>query len=426
MKHLITTLSLAVILCGCQASKSKQGEESIRSISFIDRNGMAETVSNKIRLKQYKDTDFQQRQSYQKILRIYDRDKNGNIKAKMTSYYANGQPKQYLEIVNSRAFGPYIEWHDNGKIKLQVCVIGGEPDLNKEAEESWLFDGHALVWDREGQQIADFNYEKGKLTGYSNEFHANGTVWRRTPYRDSLPHGTEETFLENGDLLQFVNYENGRRHGTSKRFWTPGELAVEEHFVQGKLEFGRYHDKQGHLVAQINDGDGFRATFSRNHISELHEFKNGIPEGEVKVFGSDRKLFRQYQVKNETKHGVETEYYEQPHLRDQPKMSITWFEGKIQGIAKTWYENGVQESNREMSGNAKNGLATAWYQDGNLMLIEEYEFDKLVRGEYFRRGDKYPVSQVRDGKGTVTLFDPEGNFLQKINYQGGIPAPQAS
>ncbi len=401
-------------------------DESLRSISFIDRNGMAETVSNKERLKLYKNTNFSGPQSYQKILRIYDRDKQGNIKAKMTSYYDNGQPKQYLEIINSRAYGPYIEWHDNGQIKLQVCVIGGEPDLNTAAEETWLFEGHAIVWDRDGKQVADFQYVKGKLSGYSTEFHTNGAVWRRTPYSDNYPNGTEETFLDNGDLLQFVNYEKGSRHGTSKRFWSPGEIASEEHFVHGRLQFGRYYDRQGHLVAQINDGDGFRATFGRAYISELHQFGNGIPEGEVQVFGSDRKLFRTYYVKNETKHGVETEYYEQPHLRHQPKMTVTWYEGKIQGIAKTWYENGVQESNREMSRNAKNGLSTAWYMDGSMMLIEEYEFDKLIRGDYYRKGDKLPVSQVRDGKGTATLYDPEGNFLQKVNYQFGVPAPQAS
>lgn len=426
MKYLTHSLISLTLLSGCQTSRMMQRDETLRSISFIDRNGMAETVSNKERLKQYKNTNFSDPQSYQKILRIYDRDKSGNIKAKMTSYYENGQPKQYLEIVNSRAYGPYIEWHDNGQIKLQVCVIGGEPDLNTQAEETWLFEGHAIVWDREGRQTADFNYEKGKLNGISSEFHINGNLWKRTPFKGNRPHGTEEIFLDNGDLLLFVNYENGSRHGTSKRFWDSGKLASEECFNYGRLEFGRYFDKQGHLVAQINDGEGFRATFSRSHISEIHQFKNGIPEGEVKVFGSDRKIFRTYYVKNEAKHGVEIEYYEQPHLRDQPKMSVTWYEGKIQGIAKTWYENGVQESNREMSRNAKNGLSTAWYMDGSLMLIEEYEFDKLLRGDYYRKGDKQPVSQVRDGKGTATLYDPEGNFLQKVNYQFGEPAPQAS
>lgn len=426
MKYLSQSLITLILLTGCQASRMAQKNDTLRSISFIDRNGMAETVSNKERLKQYKNTNFSGPQSYQKILRIYDRDKSGNIKAKMTSYYENGQPKQYLEIVNSRAFGPYIEWHDNGQIKLQVCVIGGEPDLNSQAEGTWLFDGHAIVWNREGNKIADFCYEKGKLNGISNEFHDNGSIWKHTPYAENYPHGTEEVFLDNGELLLFVNYENGTRHGTSKRFWCPGVVASEEQFNHGKLEYGRYFDQQGHLVAQINGGEGFRATFSRSHISELHQFKNGIPEGEVKVFGTDRKLFRTYHVKNETKHGIEIEYYEQPHLRDQPKMSVTWYEGKIQGIARTWYENGVQESNREMSRNAKNGLSTAWYIDGSLMLIEEYEFDKLLRGDYYRKGDKLPVSQVRDGKGTATLYDPEGNFLQKVNYQSGLPAPQAS
>ena len=93
----------------------------------------------------------------------------------------------------------------------------------------------------------------------------------------------------------------------------------------------------------------------------------------------------------------------------------------MQGVAKTWYDNGVQESKREMSNNIKNGILTAWYRDGNLMLIEEYQQDKLVKGEYFRRGERHAISCVKDGGGTVTLFDAEGNFTCKVTYEEGVP-----
>lgn len=426
MKHnTLKAIALSFILFGCQPRSCYQNEE-LRSISFIDRNGMTETVSNKIRLKQYKKTNFIQRQSYQKILRIYARDPQGNIKAKMTSYYPNGQPKQYLEIVNSRAFGPYIEWHENGQIKLKACVIGGEPDLNSAAESSWLFDGCASVWDAEGRQIANFNYDKGKLDGYSFEFHKNGEIWKKNHYKENFLDGLSQIFLDDGSLLQVINYHQGKRNGKAYRYWSKKKQAAEEVYHEGVLDEGRYYDQKGNMIAQIHNGNGYRAAFSQEGISELHEFKNGFPEGEVQVFGSDQKLFRNYFIKNGQKHGVETEYYEQPKIRHQPKMSITWFEGKIQGIAKTWYDNGVQESNREMSGNAKNGLSTAWYRDGGLMLIEEYEYNKLNRGEYYRKGDSFPFSTVKDGRGTATLFDSEGNFIQKIHYENGEPAPRAS
>ena len=90
-------------------------------------------------------------------------------------------------------------------------------------------------------------------------------------------------------------------------------------------------------------------------------------------------------------------------------------------MVKTWYPDGSMESQREMSGNYKNGLLTAWYIDGNLMLIEEYDRDKLIRGEYFKKGEKIPASQVAGGKGVATLFDSEGNYLRRVNIFNGRP-----
>jgi antitoxin component YwqK of YwqJK toxin-antitoxin module len=90
-------------------------------------------------------------------------------------------------------------------------------------------------------------------------------------------------------------------------------------------------------------------------------------------------------------------------------------------MVKTWYPTGVLESQKEMSNNAKNGVLTAWYRDGNLMMIEEYDNDKLMRGDYFRREERVPVSQVIEGKGITTIFDADGHFVQKISYLNGKP-----
>ncbi len=146
-----------------------------------------------------------------------------------------------------------------------------------------------------------------------------------------------------------------------------------------------------------------------------------MQEGVVKIMGTDNSFVRKYHTKNNLKHGEEVEYYEIPNLRHQPKLSVSWYNGKVQGVAKTWYDNGVQESKREMSNNKKNGISSAWYKNGQIMLLEEYDHDKLIRGEYFRRGENYPISRVKDSKGLVTLFDEEGNFIRKINYLDGVP-----
>jgi antitoxin component YwqK of YwqJK toxin-antitoxin module len=98
-----------------------------------------------------------------------------------------------------------------------------------------------------------------------------------------------------------------------------------------------------------------------------------------------------------------------------------WYEGVLQGPVKTWYDNGQLESQRDMSENQREGLLTAWYRNGSLMLVEEYEEDRLLHGEYYRMGEKTAVSQIENGKGVAMLFNPEGNFARKVSYQDGKP-----
>jgi antitoxin component YwqK of YwqJK toxin-antitoxin module len=100
---------------------------------------------------------------------------------------------------------------------------------------------------------------------------------------------------------------------------------------------------------------------------------------------------------------------------------LTWYEGKIQGLVKTWYPNGIQESQREMSNNMKNGIATAWYRDGNMMLLEEYRQDRLLRGEYYSPAERYPISTIKEGSGIATLYNADGTFLQRVTYRNGEP-----
>lgn len=392
-------------------------------INLIDREGMTEMIRTPERLTQYQSVDFLKPQPYQKILRIYSRDSEGNIPSIMTVYHANGQPKQYLEAINNQASGKYREWFPGGALKINANVIGGSGDITPAAEKSWLFDGSAFAYDENGILMAEIQYCKGELFGLTTHYHANGKIWKTIPYKNGVVEGTMFVFLENGQLLQKVEFRAGIKSGISKRYWSEEQLSSDEVYEQGRIISGRYTDFTGNLVAEIENGNGFRATFGKDSIGELQEYKNGVLDGEVKVFSRSGQLVKVYHVKNELKNGEEIHYYPQriPGIQITPKMSVSWFQGIIQGVTKTWYDNGIMESQREMSENKKNGLSTAWYRDGQLMLIEEYDGGKLKRGDYYRKGEKHPISQVVEGEGIVTFYDAEGNFIKKVTYANGKP-----
>lgn len=430
-KYVVCALLLLVLLTVFSSAKRapKPRLLPLTSIHIVDRNGFSETISNKDRLEQFQLTNFLGPQPYQKVLRIYARDSKGNVRSVVTSYHSNGNPKQFLEIMDGRAFGGYREWHENGKMSVCAKVIGGTADITQGAEQTWLFDGTSNAWDEEGHLVAEIPYSQGTLEGIAVYYHASGQVWKRIPYVKGQADGVVEIFRDGGDLLQQVNYVKGRKNGLTTRYWDLNQIASQEEYCDGRLENAQYYDKKGILISEIKHGCGYRATFGKECLNELQEYRQGILEGEVKVYTSQGKFKRIYHVKNNLKHGEEIEYYEQiiknPAQECEgsplPHLSFNWYDGKIHGPTKTWYSNGILESQREMSNNKKHGLSMVWYENGDLMMIEEYEQGNLVRGDYFRQGEKIPVSQVILGKGTVTLFDANGRYVQKIAYLNGKP-----
>ncbi len=423
MPSLFPKMLLALFCVILSSCAPRQTQDTLVSINLIDRDGISETITSKERLKKYAVADFLSSQPYQKVLRVYKRKPNGDIPAYVTSYHPNGQLHQYLEIINGRALGPYNEWYPNGQQKIEAFVIGGEADITVAAEKSWLFDGICQVWDEQGNLLAEIPYDKGVLEGTSIYYHPDGNIAKTTPFTKGQIHGTHSAYLPAGALLLTAEYKDNVQDGISLQYRPNGEISAEEIYCEGLLMNGRYIDACNQIVSEIQEGNGYRSVFQGDFLLELQEFHHGVPEGEVKTFNSRGQPVRIWHVKNGLKQGEEIEYYVTPKKIDKPipKISINWFDNKIQGVVKTWYPNGVQESQREMSQNTKNGIATAWYLDGSLMLIEEYDRNKLIRGEYYRKGEKQPVSMIIKGKGLATLFDADGNFVRKVNYIGGMP-----
>ncbi len=412
-------LSICVIaLSGCGFSPDQIPPDKITSINIIDRNGMSETINAKERLNAFENTDFLSPQPYQKVMRVYGKQPNGDVRSCITSYHPNGQVKQLLLSVNNRAYGTYSEWYPNGKLKVEAKVIGGIADINTQAEQSWLFDSKNCAWDEDGHLIASIQYEKGDLQGESIYYHPNGQIWKTCPYSKNVLHGSVRIFLEDGSLFQTLSYKEGVKDGICTRYWEGSSIAFQENYEKGLLMEARYYDGHGSTTATIQGGKGFRAIFGKKQLQELQEFKGGIQDGSVKIFDEKHNLISVCMMKNGEKMGEEINYF--PGSK-QPKLLLTWHEGVLQGPMKTWYSNGQIESQREMTSNQKHGLLSAWYRSGSLMLVEEYDNDILVKGEYYRIGEKAPTSQIERGKGIATLFNPEGNFFRKVAYQDGRP-----
>lgn len=408
----------ALLFASCSHRGSTSNPDTIVSIQVIDRNGFTETMSTDERLSQYQKVDFLEPQPYQKVQRVFSRSAEGKTRSAITSYHSNGQIFQYLDVVDGRAHGVYREWHPNGAKKLEVTVIEGVPDITEVAQASWLFDGDSFVWDEEGHLVAEIIYEKGLLEKISRYYHSNGQLKKEVPFQHGQMHGIVTLYDDRGTLLEKVNYKNGIEDALCVGFWNEDTLRYQEEYENGLIKDARYYDIDGKLISEIKAGKGYQSLFEKGTLLQSVEFKNGKPEGIIQIFLPDGTIHSSFQIKDGKKNGEERIYYSESK---QPKLSLNWRDDVLQGMAKTWYENGILESQREMHHNKKQGLCFAWFKDGSLMLMEEYENDLLMKASYFKRDDTNPVSKIEAGKGTATLYDADGYLLHKITYEKGKP-----
>lgn len=411
----------ALIVCSGCGSSFRSDPNAIVSLQLIDRNGFTETISNQDRLSTYQKIDFLQPQPYQKVLRVYKRTDLGKSSSVVTSYHDNGQLCHHLEIVDGRAHGIYQEYYPNGQLKIDAFVMEGVADIHDLAQASWIFDGKSKVRNEQGQLIAEIFYDKGLLHTPSLYYYPDGQIKKIIPYQQGLMEGYLEEFDLDGNIMQQLAYHKGEREGLSVGYWNKEQLQFQETYRKNHLIEAIYFDPNGEKIAEIHNGTGQKAEFIEERLHQLITFSEGIAEGEIKVFNPNQSLHAIYSIKNQKKQGEEKVYYNNSSENPPIKLSLYWEDDMIQGTVKTWYPSGKPESQREFNQNKKHGTSVAWYENGDVMLIEEYDRDLLITASYFKLKDNVPVSQIEQGKGTVTLYTSNGIFLKKISYEKGKP-----
>lgn len=422
MKKKIALLIISFSLASCS---SKIIDAEISCLQIVDRNGITKTITSEEKLLDFEKTNFDNPQSYKSVLRIYNKNERGDVFSKLTAYHDNGQTFKYLEIKNARAFGKFKQWYENGNLKIEATIIGGSADFSQSS--SWLFDGLCKSFDENGNLLSKYNYEKGSLQGETKYFYPTGEIKKIEPFVNNEIHGILIEYKKNGLIHFKSSYKNGVLDGTSLGYYSEDNISFMEDYANGLLINAQYFKKSRIKISGIKNGDGQKAVFKNNKLYQLIEYKNGIALGKVQTFNSLGELKNEYYQKNQIKDGLEIEYYNVCEINNlnkknrNVKLEINWDNGAIHGFVKTWYKNFKLESQKEYFHNKKNSKHFAWYQNGDVMFIEEYELDLLQSGSYYKLNQKDPISKVINGNGIATLFDEKGRLIKKIKYVNGLP-----
>ena len=310
---------IAIGLTGCR--KTQAPSDSIVSLQIRDRNGFSETISSKDRLKIYQEVDFLDSQPYEKVLRVYGKDQEGKSPSKISTYHDTGHVWQYLECIDGRAHGKFLQWHKNGKIKIEGYIIEGLAEFSEAAQRSWMFEGPCTVWDDQGNIEALFQYDRGQLDGNALYYHPSGKISKTITYKKGVPHGSLQEFNENGDLLKEILFTEGLKNGRAFSRWSDDTIQYDESYENGKLLSGSYFNKEGEKISEIKNGNGIHSSFHEGALYSTTQYEKGEAKGLVKIYDIKGNLKLSYQLLNGMKTGEEWEYY--PSKKRRRKAQVT-------------------------------------------------------------------------------------------------------
>jgi antitoxin component YwqK of YwqJK toxin-antitoxin module len=184
---------------------------------------------------------------------------------------------------------PSEEWHANGQVRLQLTVIEGMADLQEAAQKTWVFDQTNKIWDEKGSLMAEISYAKGVLHGNSSYFHDNGTPKKIIPYTNDTIEGDAISYDDHGNIIELTHYRQGLREGMSHGYFSENILKFQEKYENDLLLEASYYSEDGKKIAEINNGNGYQATYENHLLSSLVQFQKGLPKGKVDLFDAQGK-----------------------------------------------------------------------------------------------------------------------------------------
>lgn len=190
--------------------------------------------------------------------------------------------------LNSRLHGTRIQYYDNGRIWSVIEYANGEYDgkwlrfwkdgtlISELTWENGKRHGLHRAWYLNEKIKYETHYEKGRLIngkyykpngqvgseikngdGYACEYHSDGTLKRKTEYKDGLQDGESLNYHEDGHLYVKWIWSKGRIHGEETFFFKDGKVSGKG-MMKDNRPFGKwlYYYENGNIKRVENYVEG--------------------------------------------------------------------------------------------------------------------------------------------------------------------------
>ena len=174
--------------------------------------------------------------------------------------------------------------------------------------------------------------------------------------------------------------------------------------ADGTLTRNFYNSKGKEIGEQIIAKDG-----------SLIKTTGEIPEGIVKEYLGNGKLWTEWNYKKGKLEGISKEYFLSGALLEK----INYKDSKREGISKKYYESGKILAERNYKDGKLEGVSKMYFESGKLFAEMNYRNDKLDGDSIMRHenGELRSVETFKDGKTiNIKAYDAEGKLLYDEKY----------
>lgn len=130
------------------------------------------------------------------------------------SFYPDGKPHVWKELLNGKASGTWLEWYPSGTMRYRAAWQQGK------GHGTWEY-----FYPTGGRQSAEV-YEQDVLVGLAYQYHPNGQLATATPYVRGQRHGYVRTYAPDGTPLSALFYQHDQRVLNEPVLFEPGRIAT--------------------------------------------------------------------------------------------------------------------------------------------------------------------------------------------------------
>lgn len=330
-----------------------------------------------------------------------------------------------FNYVNDTAEGRHIEKWMNGLPKQESNFVNGN------------YDGKYLAWYENGKPESEFNYVDGVKTGRYSTYYFNGTVKDSGEYdNEGNLYGIYKSFDRDGNLtLVQKTYNKGLLTGTSEEFFPDGKIRMRRTYDQDTLKRIESFDSKGNslYVAETHGGEIYSKVYHEDGtLFKEGKLVNRKSQGSWKKYNPLGLLIEDYSYDKGFLSGPQKTYYANGGLREEYSCDSN----NIIGVYKKYRINGHPEMIGGYTKEGRNGEWLTYYSNDTLESrsfyvngvqtgrLLNYEPDgKISSGEIFNNDGISIRSMMYDHNGNL-IDDADyewGAYTSEISFPGGQP-----